>query len=150
MKRPKVILALCLAVASASHGWSQTAIGKYEVLGLRLVLTAKEAESEIAVRLHISPGQRGYMVLQGVPTFVPGRPYVSGLSVQVGEVSLGLDFAEVVPGEGKGSEVLWHVDYTPVLQSDAEKKAFVARVVEKYGDPTKMSAKQEYFWAERA
>ena len=104
MKAVKIALILCLAAISASHGWSQAINdpGKYEVLGLKLGLTAKEAESAITARFHISPGQRGYGISQGVPAFVPGRPFVSGIYVQVGEVKLELDFTETVSGEGKG------------------------------------------------
>ena len=54
-----------------------------------------------------------------------------------------------MPGAGKGPEALWHIDYTPAVETTADKAAFAVRVVKKFGPATKIFDAQEDYWADQ-
>jgi hypothetical protein len=105
---------------------------QYEILGLRLNLTAAEAQQTLAQRLNAKPKQEGYLIISGNPRYVVNRPFTSAISFEplgpnsgvwkVPELNLGLNFAEVCPGEGKGPETLWNIEYEPRLETTQARK----------------------------
>ena len=132
---------------------------QYDILGLRLNMTAAEAQQILAQRLHTKPKQEGYLIIAGNPRYVVNRPYTSAISFKplgpnsgvwkVPELNLGLNFAEVCPGEGKGPETLWNIEYEPRLDTDASKKDFVKSVLDKFGKPTTIFDNERYVWADK-
>jgi len=132
---------------------------QYDILGLRLNMTAAEAQQLLEQRLHAKPKQEGYLIIPGTPRYVANRPYTSGISFQplgpssgvwkVPDLALRLNFAEVCPGGGKGPETLWNIEYEPRLESEASKKDFVNSVLQKFGKPTTIFDNQTYFWADK-
>jgi hypothetical protein len=131
----------------------------YDILGLQLNMTAAEAQQILAQRLHAKPKQDGYRIFAGNPQYVPNRPYTTAISFEplgpnsggwkAPELNLGLNFAEVYPGEGKGPETLWNIEYEPRLDSEASKKDFVQSVIDKFGKPTANVFNSEYIWADK-
>jgi hypothetical protein len=138
---------------------SSAAPEQYDILGLRLNMTAAEAQQILAQRLHTKPKQEGYLIIAGNPRYVVNRPYTSAISFKplgpnsgvwkVPELNLGLNFAEVCPGEGKGPETLWNIEYEPRLDTDASKKDFVKSVLDKFGKPTTIFDNERYVWADK-
>ena len=53
---------------------------QYDILGLRLNMTAAEAQQILAQRLHAKPKQEGYRITAGHPQYAPNRPYTSAIS----------------------------------------------------------------------
>ena len=138
---------------------SSAAPEQYDILGLRLNMTAAEAQQILAERLNAKPKQEGYLIFAGNPRYVVNRRYTSGISFKplgpnsgvwkVPELDLGLNFAEVYPGEGKGPEALWNIEYGPRLETDASKKDFMKSVLDKFGRPTAILNGNTYYWADR-
>ncbi len=138
---------------------SSAAPEQYDILGLRLNMTAVETQQILAQRLHAKPKQEGYLIIAGNPRYVPHRPYTTAISFEplgpnsgswkVPELNLGLNFAEVYPGEGKGPETLWNIEYEPRLDTEASKKEFVKSVLDKFGKPTANVFNSEYIWADK-
>ena len=133
---------------------------QYEILGLRLNMTAAEAQQILAQRLNAKPKQEGYLIIAGNPRYVVNRAFTSAISFEplgpnsgawkLPDLNLGLNFAEVCPGEGKGPETLWNIEYEPRLDTDASKKDFVKSVLDKFGKPTAILDKTDtYYWADK-
>ena len=122
-------------------------------------MTAAEAQQILAQRLNAKPKQEGYLIIAGNPRYVVNRAFTSAISFEplgpnsgvwkVPELNLGLNFAEVCPGEGKGPETLWNIEYEPRLDTDASKKDFVKSVLDKFGKPTANVFNSEYIWADK-
>ena len=138
---------LVTATAMADQGTSLS--GKYNILGLTLGMTAKQAESVITQRLHVYPGDGSCSVEPDPGVYVPGRPFVGLIVVNAGRTKINLFFLEVPRGEGPGPEELWYIDYRPAVTTTADKAAFVAHIHEKFGPPTKVFSKQVEYWANK-
>ncbi len=123
--------------------------GKYNILGLTLGMTAKQAQSLIYQRLHVYPGDGSCSVGSEPGVYVPGRPFVRLILVRSGKTKLSLFFTEVPRGGGQGPEELWSIDYVPVAPTTAGKAAFVAHIHRKFGPPTKVFNQQIEFWANK-
>ena len=132
---------------------------QYDILGLRLNMTAAEAHQILAQRLHAKPKQEGYRITAGHPQYAPNRPFTSAISfeplgpnsgVSKGpDLNLRLNFAEVYSGEGKGPEALWNIEYEPRLDTETSKNDFVKSVLDKFGKPTANVFNSEYIWADK-
>ena len=144
-----VALASVAAMAEAEQGKSPS--GKYNILGLTLGMTAKQAEALITQRLHvhIGSGNGSYGVSPELGVYVPGRPFVRLILVKAGRTKLNLFFIEVPRGEGQGPEELWLIDYKPAVTTTADKATFVAHIHKKFGPPTKVFSKQIEYWANK-
>ena len=124
---------------------------KYDILGLKLGMTAKEALDVVAEKFHIPAAERKRLlsISPGNPRFVPGRAFAANAGYHTNTVSLAMTFVEVPTGEGRGPEMLWNIVYQPILQTNADKKAFVAEVEQKFGQAVEVDAGQEYYWADQ-
>jgi len=122
---------------------------KYDILGLRLGMTAKEALDVLAERFHIAPADRKRLlnVDAGNPQFVPGRAFTAAAMYRTSTIEVSMNFTEVPSGEGPGPEMLWNIVYKPILQTEADKKAFVEQVKQKFGEPVHVDI-QEYYWSD--
>jgi hypothetical protein len=149
-----LILACTTMVFSASTAEAaqeSSPSGKYNILGLTLGMTAKQAEALITQRIHvhIGSGNGSYGVSSEPGVYVPGRPFVRWIPVKLGKTKLNLFFIEVPRGGGQGPEELWLIDYKPAITTNADKAAFVAHVHKKFGPPTKVFSKQIEYWANK-
>ncbi len=142
---------LVLATSTAEAAQELSPSGKYNILGLTLGMTAKQAEALITQRLHvhIGSGNDSYGVSPELGVYVPGRPFVRLILVEAGKTKLNLFFTEVPRGGGQGPEELWSIKYIPALTTTADKAAFVAHIHKKFGLPTKVFSKQVEYWANK-
>lgn len=140
-------LVTATAMAEAAPGTSPS--GRYNILGLTLGMTAKQAESLITQRLHVHPGDGSCSVEPDPGVYVPGRPFASFIFVKLRNTKLFLFFTEIPRGGGQEPEELWSIDYVPVAPTTADKAAFAAHIHEKFGPPTKVFSKQVEYWANK-
>jgi hypothetical protein len=153
MKKLTLSILACAALVSvastAEAAQKSSPSGKYNILGLTLGMTAKQAKALIAQRLHVHPGDGSCGEEQNPGVYVPGRPFANSIRVRSGKTKLSLFFTEVPRGGGQGPEELWSIDYVPVAPTTADKAAFVAHIHKKFGPPTKVFSQQIEYWANK-
>ncbi len=155
MKKLIIIVLACAALVTAAATTEAapeaSPSGKYNILGLTLGMTAKQAEALITQRLHvhIGNGNNSYGVSPEPGVYVPGRPFVRWISVEAGKTKLDLFFTEVPRGGGQGPEELWSIEYTPAVTTTADKAAFAAHIHKKFSPPTRVFSQQIEYWANK-
>ena len=110
MKHLIVIVLACVvllpisATAEATQG--TTPSGRYNILGLTLGMTAKQAEAVITQRLHvhIGSGNDSYGVSPEPGVYVPGRPFVGLILVKAGKTKLNIHYRNQICMNKKGLE----------------------------------------------
>ncbi len=115
----------------------------YDVLGLKLGMSAAETKRILLERFHVPDnpfGKKGYHAAPGRPRYVPGRAYVEQIILHDYDnegrgTYILCKFAEVFPGEGKGPEMLYSIQYDPGLIHDPDIQAFIDQVHKKFGKP---------------
>jgi hypothetical protein len=75
---------------------------------------------------------------------------VDAFVISNAKIELVLDFTEVYPGQGTGSESLYWISYTPIRTSPADRENFVDRVLARYGHPIFVGNQEQDFWANRS
>lgn len=135
------------ATAEAGQGTSPS--GKYNILGLTLGMTARQAEALITQRLHVHPGDGSCSVEPDPGVYVPGRPFIRLILVESGKTKLFLFFTEVPRSGGQGPEELRSIEYTPTVVTTADKAAFIAHIHKKFGPLTKVFSKQIECWSNK-
>lgn len=110
---------------------------KFDILGLRLGMTASEAQAMIQNRLHLTPGATSdiYSVHPTPHRYQPEGLFVDEIVISNKKMELVLDFTEVFPGKASGPEALYFVSYTPKPLSSYDKDDFDERAVAKFGPP---------------
>lgn len=149
---PILACAALLSVASAAEAAQELSpSGKYNILGLTLGMTAKQAEALVTQRLHvhIGSGNGSYSVYPELGVYVPGRPFVRLILVEAEKTKLSLLFTEVPRGGGQGPEELWLIKYIPAITTTADKATFVAHIHKKFGPPTKVFSQQVEYWSNK-
>ncbi len=123
----------------------------YDILGLKLGMTAQEAEAVIRQRLNITPeSSSGSYKMNSTPRrYQPNGTFVDEFVISNAKIELVLDFTEVYPGQGAGPESLYWISYTPIRTSPADRENFVDRVLARYGRPVFSCNQEEEFWANR-
>ncbi len=120
----------------------------YDILGLKLGMTAAEAEKVLYPLTHTLPPPPtgtewklgGYLVDSHAPK-IGGEGYPVSL-IAYRDLKLFLTFVEVPRGEAKGSEMLWQITYKPELRTPDPLKptkeavaALQQRLTQKFGQP---------------
>lgn len=120
----------------------------YDILGLKVGMTAAEAEKVLYPLTHTSPPPPtgtewklgGYLVDSHMPK-IGGEGYPVSL-IAYRDLKLFLTFVEVPRGEAKGPEMLWEINYKPELQTPDPLKptkesiaALQQRLTQKFGQP---------------
>ncbi len=123
----------------------------YDILGLKLGMTAQEAEAAIRQRLKVTPesSPASYKITSTPRRYQPNGTFVDALVVSNSRIELVLDFTEVYPGQGSGSESLYWISYTPIRTSVADREDFVDRALTRYGRPVFVLNEEQDFWANR-
>ena len=119
----------------------------YDVLGLRPGMGSAEVDQLLRTKF----GPSVNITTTTRPRrYTNGGEFVMGESLHTEQFTLLLSYAEAYPGLFSGPEVLTSIDYEPNLEAAADKADFVKRVVEKFGQPTRIFDQQEYYWATQA
>jgi hypothetical protein len=71
--------------------------------------------------------------------YVPAQRYIAGIQANNSEYTLNIFFTPSYPFNPDRPEMITSIGYQPNLRSDADKSAFVDKVLEKYGRPTTAS-----------
>ena len=123
----------------------------YEILGLKLGMSAQEAEAAIRQHLNITPESSpdSYKIHSTPRRYQPAGTFVDDFVISTAKIELILDFTEVYPGQGAGSESLYWISYTPIQTSPADRENFVQRVLARYGHPVFVCNPEQEFWADR-
>lgn len=122
----------------------------YDILGLKLGMTAQEAQSAIRQHLNITPESSpdSYKVNSTPRRYQSAGTFVDDFVISNSRMELVLDFTEVYPGQGGGPESLYWISYTLVQTSPADKDSFVERVLARYGRPVFATSQEQDFWAD--
>jgi hypothetical protein len=141
---------LCALAQTAPTGSNSPC--DYDILGLKLGMTAQEAEAAIRQRLNITPesSPASYKVSSTPRRYQPAGTFVDAFVISNAKIELVLDFTEVYPGQGTGSESLYWISYTPIRTSPADRENFVDRVLARYGHPIFVGNQEQDFWANRS
>ncbi len=114
----------------------------YDVLGLKLGMDAAEAKKILLERFHVPEKSlvgKGYSVDTEGGRYVPGKPHVRQIILRDDnegrKTTIFCKFAEVFPGQGKGPEMLYSIQYDPGLIHDPDVQAFIDQVHKKFGKP---------------
>ncbi len=123
----------------------------YDILGLKLGMTAQEAEAAIQQHLGMTPGPSpdAYRINSTPRRYQATGTFVDEFVISNPKLELIVDFAEVFPGKGAGSESLYWVSYTPRRISPDDRDDFVSRVLARFGRPTFVLNQVQDFWADR-
>lgn len=157
MQRSTVHSHLFIYLTAGLWALAQTALAgsnspyDYDILGVKLGMTAQEAEAAIRQRLNITPESSpgSYRINSTPRRYQPNGTFVDALVISNEKIELVLDFAEVYPGQGTGSESVYWVSYTPIRTSPADRENFVDRVLARYGHPIFVLNQEQDFWADR-
>jgi hypothetical protein len=146
-----IYLAAGLCVSGQSVIADNNSICNYDILGLKLEMTAQQAEAAIRQHLNMTPESSPdwYKVNSTPRRYQPTGTFVDAVVISNGKIELVLDFAEVYPGQGTGSESLYWISYTAIRTSPADRENFVDRVLARYGHPIFTFNKDQDFWANR-
>jgi hypothetical protein len=123
----------------------------YDILGLKLGMTAREAEADLQQQLKIlpAPAPDGYPVDVTPKRYQRQGTFVDEVVISNSQLELILTFAEVYPGKGTGPESLYRIMYTPKPLSGPDKQDFVDRALAKFGPPTLVVNATTDLWADR-
>jgi hypothetical protein len=140
---------LC-ALAQTAHAGSNLPCN-FDILGLKLGMSAQEAQSAIRQHLNITPESSpdSYKIHSTPRRYQSGGNFVDDFVISNGRMELILDFTEVYPGQGGGPESLYWISYTLVQTSPADKDNFVERVLARYGHPVFVANQEQDFWSDR-
>lgn len=122
----------------------------YDILGLKLGMSAQEAQSAIRDHLNITPESSpdSYKIHPTPRRYQATGTFVDDFVISNARMELILDFAEVYPGQGKSPESLYWISYTPVQTSSIDKDNFVERVLARYGHPVFVASQEQDFWSD--
>ncbi len=123
----------------------------YDILGLKLGMTAQEAEAAIRDHLKLAPGPlpEGYRV-DSTPRKYQGDGYfVDEFVITNPQMEVVVNFTEVYPGLAPGPEELYRITYTPRPLTDTEQADFVNRALAKFGPATLVRKGTDYIWVDR-
>lgn len=120
---------------------------KFDILGLKLGMTGQEAEAIIQQKLRLSRSnpRDGYSMHSTPRRYQPDGTFVDEFVVSNEKMELILDFTEVFPGKGSGTEELYLISYTPKRVSADDKEEFIRRVLAKFGKPA-VDSETSSFW----
>lgn len=104
----------------------------FDIVSLRLGMTAKEADAALAARFPAM--QKGYPMPSNAQ-FTPGQKYTAAVSRNTEQFTVLLNFAETYPFDPTRPEQLTGIFYTPVTPSEADRQQFRESVFAKYGQP---------------
>lgn len=116
----------------------------FEILGLQLGMSAQDADVMIQQHLKMTPEAcKTHLTPR---RYRPEGKYVDECVIANAQMELILDFAEVFPGKGTGSEQLYFISYAPKALTPDDKSDFVNRVLAKFGPATACPDKTTYVW----
>ena len=120
----------------------------YDILGLKLGMTAEEAGVAIRDHLKLTPGllPEGYRVDSTPRKYQDGGTFVDEFVISKPQMEVVGNFVEVFPGMGSGAESLYRISYTPRPMTSEDKRDFVNRVLAKFGRPTVVRRDASYLW----
>jgi hypothetical protein len=122
-------------------------LGEYDILGLKLEMTAQEAAAAIQQHLKLSSDN---LRMDSTPRHYQDKgTFVDVCVISTSDLELVLNFAEVFPGQGTGPEALYFISYTPKSSSVEDKEDFVNRVLLKFGAPTVTRGQRRCIWVSR-
>jgi hypothetical protein len=119
-----------------------------DILGLRLSMSSKEAIAVLEQRFHVKAQKPCpttqlnciRVVHKGDTLLSQGKGSISAVIFQNDTVTISLEFIENFPLDPSKPELLDLVLYHPsVLKTEADREAFKAQLIEKYGQPASFS-----------
>jgi hypothetical protein len=141
-----LLLAPLSDLAQPFVGNAETA-GEYDILGLKLEMTAQEATA--AIQQHLKLSSDNFRMDSTPRHYQDNGTFVDDCVISTSDLELVLNFAEVFPGQGTGPEALYFISYSPKSSSVEDKEDFVNRVFLKFGPATVTRGQTRCVWVSR-
>ncbi len=104
----------------------------FDILTLRLGMTAKEAAAAITIRI---PGIQPAYPMPSDAQFTPGQKYTNAALYTTNRFRTLLTFTETYPFDPARPEQLTSINYEAVTPTDADRQQFRDSIMTKYGQP---------------
>lgn len=125
---------------------NQTDPATFDILTLRLGMTAKEAAAAISTRI---PGIQPAYPSPGDAQFTPGKRYTTVALYTTARFKTLLTFTESYPFDPTRPEQLTTINYQAVAPTEADRQQFRDSILTKYGQPYRETKAVSALWCNK-
>lgn len=118
----------------------------FDILTLKLGMTAKEAAAAISARI---PGIQPAYPNPADAQFTPGHKYTSAALYSSARFKTLLTFTETYPFDATRPEQLTTINYEAVASTDADRQQFRDSIMTKYGQPYREVKGLSALWCDK-